>query len=417
MKFIQIIFSLMLLASSSGWAVSQALADYNKKVGLVEYSLENLKNTMVTQDLEALHAPATNGLGYEIAAQIAERFQAGSELLVLIIKDETLSKEEKRPLVEKLVYRLMDLAIATNRQHGDDDLKIAVTQKERLKRLARVTAREFIGTFTLLYRRIPGAKPITLDEARDIALRREKGEGAAVDAEIEAEAKRNPYKVWKLKDRMVRDILSQHLGIILQKTVAEIKSIEGKADDFYYTNMVMKPEFANEKGELGAVERILLIRKNRQTAHRIILALTATLAGLWWHFPYEGVGHLINSYDFATAKLSDIIAFSGLGAMAALKIATAAQKTVPVYERLKEMVENPEKADANLVSRIKAPLITILARIQSKLNQARLQVYEGGVRPPGFLDDVIDSKIKVPGSNLSSDRTSVGMGLTCAQSF
>jgi hypothetical protein len=120
-KMPAILLALALLVSQNLFAQTEA-ESFRKQVGDVVYSLENVRNGLVPDDIDRMDIVAKDALSVELAAEVTERMLTGMELLKLIYRDPNLSQEEKIEYHEALGVKLADLLMIIVRQHGDDQL-------------------------------------------------------------------------------------------------------------------------------------------------------------------------------------------------------------------------------------------------------------------------------------------------------
>lgn len=334
----------------------QLTKDFSHKVGALVYNIQNLQNGLIEKDVINLSGPAGAALDYKVAAEIAEVFQTGIDFLKVIAEDKTLTKEQKRPLINDLGSALGTVFLIVLRHHGDDaiDIKRSSSSQDKVLNLAITSAKEVAGIIPNLFK-----FPKTA----------------------------NGNRISLIKERMIRDLLGQKTIIMFQYAVKQMGEINDERADDVIRRMLAVPQKEidastdiNEYGvdkegtdRIGVARRGLIIRENRKKAHYVAYASLAGLAAIWGVTPVDFVGWGIG-YDGVTPILSDTIAASVLASLYTTKAITSAFGTIDSLKKLVSIVENPEQSAE--FSKIKLPLIARLLKVEQKFEQAR-----GAVNP------------------------------------
>lgn len=340
----KILFLALLFATQNLFADAQTLSKYEKKVGEVVFSLENIKNGSVLDSFDQGNLMAAEAMSVMVAAEISERILAASELIVLIDRDKNLSEKQKVDLVRKIGVRLADLYMIVIRHHGDDELDSLEDKSGVLTKYTKKTLKEMKNTFTQLL-----GFPKT------------------------AEGKRIPI-VW---DRMIREYVSQSANIDMQKMMLALaENSESVINDRMRMVFDVPPEEKERPTEMGTAEKALYVRQDRLTAHYTVLA-TIGLSTLTYLTIFPGVdyvGAMVGYYD-VTPVYSDAIAAGVATFIGLVRSASGSFKAIPGIKRLLEIIRKPEIPHE--ASKMNLPLLAKALRVQKKMEEARKAVLSG----------------------------------------
>ena len=153
-------------------------------------------------------------------------------------------------------------------------------------------------------------------------------------------------KVWAVRERLVRDLLGQDITIAAQEMLKNVGDISGeRADDALRWLFYIPNEKKQDAEDLGKAGQALKIRNGRKIGHKAAML---------------------------TVKISDLLAFSSIGAIALIKKATASFNVIQLLDRLIEIVRNP---NSNLtVSKMNVSLMSRLLQMDKKYQLALQKV-------------------------------------------
>ncbi len=369
MKFIQLTLKRWTLTTLAilfvGMTMAHAgpkAAEFKKQVGLVVYSLENAKAGFVGKDLDQLDAAAGQAMTIELAAQIAERFQTGLELLEAIVVDPSMTKDEKREVLPDLIGSLGQIYMTVVRQHGEDELHPEELKAPVFATFLGRAMKEFKHMFIDVFLPQDAEKVRTFDEQLAIL-------NTGVTPALEMQ------KQWRVTQLMIRDLLLQEMTIAYQRIILSIGDLKTEvADDVFLENIVNPPENRNDDwADRGNAEKALALRTYRRTSHYAALSFVGGLAAYWMlGTPIDFVGMATEYTDHATVVLTDSIVFGSLASLALLKQATSANGSVPAIKRLVEIASQPGVPKE--FSSLKLPLLARLKGLEKKFNKARSEV-------------------------------------------
>lgn len=179
-------------------------------------------------------------------------------------------------------------------------------------------------------------------------------------------------KVWAVRERLVRDLLGQDITIAAQEMLKNVGDISGeRADDALRWLFYIPNEKKQDAEDLGKAGQALKIRNGRKIDHKAAMLTLLGLSVVWTVMPVDFVGSL-TEYTEATVKISDLLAFSSIGAIALIKKATASFNVIQLLDRLIEIVKNP---NSNLtVSKMNVSLMSRLLQMDKKYQLALQKV-------------------------------------------
>jgi hypothetical protein len=377
-KMILILVSLSIVLSSVASAntkaekqdrepTKQELQDMSR---VVIYSLENVSNGTVIQDIQALDPAAGGALSYRLAAEVAVRNAAAVQLVKAIVMNQSMTQDEKKAMLRPLAVAVGTLYSTSMRHHYDDELNAHIKGENPIVKFFRLSAKEFFYTMRDIFTRTPKANIVseavvddkgTKEKSDDVVLK--KGQlspewnGANVDGE----------RIWRMREKMIREVLGQDMTIEWQKAFKEIGDIKNeKADD------AMRFMFYVDGAEQGNAEIAHDLRAARKGAHGSVYAAMAGLGFLYAVIPGDWFGLFFQARDYSTgsAEISVILSYSALAAFAILKKAGSAFTTLPIIKNLIEILKNPG-SQTTTISEMKLPLLSKVLKIRQKIEKAK----------------------------------------------
>lgn len=181
-------------------------------------------------------------------------------------------------------------------------------------------------------------------------------------------------RTWKVKERMLREYITQDAVIKFQKLMHEMGQNSKDPDYKAMRFLLQVPDDKKEDSyDFGLAEKALLVRENRLSAYRTVLGTIGFGAMLWTLFPVDWPGMFVG-YDLVTPRIADFITYSSFTLLALIRRATGAFGTIPGIKRLIEIMNKPEAPHE--FSTLKLPLFAKIMRIETKVNRAR-QAFRG----------------------------------------
>ncbi|OQW50250.1 MAG: hypothetical protein A4S09_00200 [Proteobacteria bacterium SG_bin7] len=300
------------------------------------YSLKNVQNGLVPKDIQELDKQAGGYLSVQLAAEIAERISASIDL-IHEIKRSDLSSKEKADMIDSVGSELGALFMTSVRHHGDDELDPKLNKDPIFVQYGKKATLELINTVKDLFH-----FPATID---------------------------GNSHIWKIKERMYREYISQTAVIKFQKLMSELGQNPNDPDFKALKFLLAVPDSKKEhENDLGNVEKALLVRQNRLSAHYTVLGTIGFGAFMWTLFPVDWAGIMVG-YDMVTPRISDFITYSTFTLLALIRQATGAFGTIPGLKRLIEIIKDPSKTD--VFSTLKLPLFAKIMRIEKKVEAER----------------------------------------------
>ncbi len=335
-KIYSILFTLVFSFAEFNAIAAPKSANLEKDTATIVYSLKNVQNGLVPKDIQELDRQAGGYLSVQLAAEIAERISAAVDLIHEIKKSD-LPAKEKANMIDSIGSELGALFMTSVRQHGDDELDPKLNKDPIFVQYGKKAALELSNTLTDL-----GHFPETID---------------------------GNSRVWKIKERMYREYISQTAVIKFQKMMQEFGQNPNDPDFKALKFLLAVPDDKKEhENDLGNAEKALLVRKNRLSAHYTVLGTIGFGAFMWTLFPVDWTGMMVG-YDMVTPRISDFITYSSFTLLALIRQATGAFGTIPGLTRLLEIIKDPSKAHE--FSTLKLPLFAKIMRIEKKVNSER----------------------------------------------
>jgi hypothetical protein len=349
-KMPAILLALALLVSQNLFAQTEA-ESFRKQVGDVVYSLENVRNGLVPDDIDRMDIVAKDALSVELAAEVTERMLTGMELLKLIYRDPNLSQEEKIEYHEALGVKLADLLMIIVRQHGDDQLNPESDKRNPVVKFGAKTSLEMIRTFSDL---LTFPRVAKMDDVP----------GA------------DGHRVAKMRDRMLREYISQQAIIAFQDVMKDVAGGDPtvpatvKAYKGMRFALMVPDDKKQDPFDLGTAEKALRVRQNRIAAHTTVLAgIGVGYLTYFFVLPFDFFGMGMGfSYDLATARISDFLALTSAITVGLIRQATGSFKAIAPLKTLIQIIKDPANT---ALSQLKVPLMARLLRVQTKVERAR----------------------------------------------
>lgn len=337
-----------------------AVKEAAEQVKVVVYSLENVTNGTVVEDLKKMVVKSGGALTMDAAAEIAQRFTTGLQLLVHIIKSKDIPEEKKADFVDPLGEAIGDLFMVTMRHHGDDPLAMDYAKRIGVLGFLKRTMFEFGRIPSDLWLSPKKIKDPQVTHAEDGTLQYE-WNGANVDGK----------RVFKFWDRMLRNHIGREMILDFQKAAMEIGDMADTKEDGAFRALIYVKK-KQDGNDLADAERAYALRMGRLLPHVAVLGSVVGAAVVWAFSGYDFIGASSGDPSNGNVRVVDAMAFGFIGAIGFVKSLTMSWGTIPPLKRLIEMAKEP--AHKHKFSRIYWPLSEKINLLRKKMQESRGQV-------------------------------------------